>query len=362
MNIFNPKSGKDMSASVKIFRLWLLIVPSIVIYVYVYAGTGEAGTVSGIVLSKEDNEDISVYLCDGETGMPLSGQTNKPVHWFLSQNKDVAEDLVVQMTDDTGRFSFRDVPEGSYRLIAQTWVKNKASFEHEGAVIKLMGTAEDIQVDSPDHDVKPRIALCPPPGVIFQIKTKLSHDEGLIFFSTSQPEFDAILGVHAPGDAFWKNITGFNRMPKGTTTALNASSNSNRSFAFIMTNGNPEGFALKSINAIGNFRPATFIGPGANHKKSPPDELNELGQFLETHKLRTEDLLELPPVPADGDPKNEYEERMEAILSDLHRVIKLPEGRKARVGDLLAIQKYKELAKDAELNPVNIKPDIQSIP
>ena len=64
---------------------------------------------------------------------------------------------------------------------------------------------------------------------------------------------------------------------------------------------------------------------------------------MKKHELTTQQLLEIPEMSNAN--FQAYQARMQELTEDLSRVIELPEGESARVGDLLAADGYRKLQK-----------------
>ncbi len=64
---------------------------------------------------------------------------------------------------------------------------------------------------------------------------------------------------------------------------------------------------------------------------------------MKKHELTTQQVLEMPEMS--NAKCHAYQARMQELTKDLSRVIELPEGESARVGDLLAADSYRKLQK-----------------
>ena len=311
----------------------------------VLVGEGRGGTISGIVMELQSGTpDVPVCLCDGHSGMPLSIKTFQPINWGGGPIENPAEEMAIQVTDSNGHFRFEDVPDGQYRLIAQKWIgPYRGVFEIHGTIIQLLGSADDVRIPSSEGQDPVRISISPPGRRIIQFDQKVGNNETFMFLSKAQPEFDPILGFYAPGRSFWKELIGFNRMPLGKTSVSGAPPES--IYAFFVAADNKPGFTWIEVkphqSGFVQVPAEPFVAGWSNGRKSPPEKLRELMSFLENKNLRADDLLELPELSRDT--HGQYQKRMNDLMENLSRTVDLPEGRNTRIGDLLAVIKYRQL-------------------
>ena len=77
-------------------------------------------------------------------------------------------------------------------------------------------------------------------------------------------------------------------------------------------------------------------------RKSPPPALEQLREHLEKHSLSPSALLKIPPLS--NATYEAYQKRMKELNANLAQKIELPEGKQARVGDILAVQSYQRMS------------------
>ena len=306
-----------------------------------------AHTISGIVAElRSGTADVPVCLFDGTTGLPLAKSTYTPIDWDQRPGAGTPDEMAIAVTDAKGRFSFENVPEGNYRLVAQKWVgPYKGVFEVHGTVIQLMGVADGVIVPRPADRNEARIALRPLGDGVVQFDQDVGNSGTFMFLSTSPPEFDPILGLRAPGTSFWQSLIGMNRMPLGKTTVIGVPHEP--LYAFFFAADNSPGFATLATPAPGadlvRIGPTPFVASWSNGQKTPPVELANLMQFMDQHNLTSQELLNLPKMSSAT--HEAYRARLEELMQDLSRTIELPEDQSASVGDLLAIDRYRRLMK-----------------
>jgi hypothetical protein len=284
--------------------------------------------------------DVPVCLCDAATGLPLSKDSYKPPTTFETDLNGWA----VTLTNKRGEFRFENVPDGTYRLVAQKWSgPYKGLAELHGTVVQLMGTADDIIVPRPTDRQKALVALSPPGPGIVQFDQEQGNNETYLFLSTAPPEYDPALGMHAMGASFQRHVIGINRMPYGKTTVIGVPNQP--LYAFFLAADNSPGFASVKIPATAGglvrVPPEPFLAGWSNARKTPPPKLAELIRLLDEHSLTVEKLLDIPPLS--NATFEAHQGRMRELLAKLSDTIDLPDGKSARIGDLLAVEAYRRL-------------------
>ncbi len=290
--------------------------------------------------------DVSVCLCDGETGLPVDRATYKPFQWENRQAKGWNEALAITTTDSRGRFRFPEVPDGNYRVVALRWAgPTKDFFEMESSVLQLMGAVDNVRVPRSSEYYEAMVAVLPAGRGIVEFDQKVPNSDTILFLSTAPPEFDPILGLHAMGPAFLKNLIGINRMPLGKTTLLGAPPTP--IYAFFFAPDNSPGFATVNVDPspIGLVRvPSTaFVAGWSDGRKTPPESIANLIELIVEHSVSINDLLKIPALSAAT--HQEYKQRLTSLYAELSDEIEVAPGHKARIGDLLAAKGYMEFAK-----------------
>lgn len=277
--------------------------------------------------------DVIVFLCDGETGIPLSKDTMKPfIEGKRIQNADF-NNLLTAVSGDRGAFAFKDVPAGRYRLIAQKWIgPYKGLFEINGSVIQLFGAAE---VAVPSEEAQ-QVRLQTLGRGVAQLDMKVGNNETLLMLSTQPAEFDPILGFRCLGKSFMTNLIGANRMPYGRTTIVGLPSTPVHAFYFA--NDNNPGFATQIIEPqiTGPIDNIPFVAGWSNGRHEPTEDLRPLMDLLIAQNIVVEDLLDLKGP--DGKVNREAAEALQ-----LDRLVTLPDGKWYRIGDIVAADNYRWL-------------------
>jgi hypothetical protein len=254
--------------------------------------------------------------------------------------------MAIVITNEKGEFRFENVPDGTYRVLAQKWIGPfKGVFAEHGTVIQLMGSADEVVVPRPDGYYEALVALVPPGRGIVQFDQEVGNSDTFFFLSTSPPEFDPILGPQAMGTRFLQHLIGVNRMPLGQTTVIGAPDQTLH--AFLIAPDNSPGFAAIEVapspSGLVRVPREPFVAGWSDGRKTPPPRLARLMDLMDEHSLTPDGLLNIPELSNAN--FEAWEARMRELQSDLSREVELADGVTARVGDILAIQAYQELAK-----------------
>ncbi len=307
--------------------------------------TDATHSIFGIVMElRSGTPNVPVCLCDAVTGLPLAKKTYKPIEWGKGQIENTAKEMAIVVTDDKGKFSFENIPDGKYRLVAQKWIgPYEGVFAVHGTVIQLMGTADDLVVPRPAEYDKALVALTPPEGGIVQFDQNVGNNETFMFLSLSPLEFDPILGLSSMGTSFYQHLIGVNRMPLGKTTVIGVPEKPLYAFFFAPDNSPGSATVEVPVTEAGLVRipPEPFVAGWSNARKTPPPKLAELMEFMDAHSLTPDQLLNIPKLSSAN--FEVYKARMQEIWKDLSRKIELAEGTSARVGDILAVKGYQQL-------------------
>ena len=110
---------------------------------------------------------------------------------------------------------------------------------------------------------------------------------------------------------------------------------------------NSPGFAAITIpppeSGLVRLPAEPFVAGWSDGRKTPPPNLAELMEFMKTHELSVQQLLNIPEMSNAN--FKVWQARMQELTSELSRTVDLPEGKSARVGDLLAADAYRRLQK-----------------
>ena len=289
---------------------------------------------------------VFVFICEQRNGIPLSPKTLKPFTGQFGQPNEL--DLLYAMTDDSGAFSFNDIPTGTYRFVSQSWKDTqdiKGALEVNGKEIQLHGVANNVRIAP---TLSPAIELRPVGTGILKIDADLPNSETLLVVSTSPTQADPILGFAGWAGGFMQNMVGGNRMPYGETT-MTGLPEGDVYFAMFAGDNSP-GFADGQVHIKANetteLGRIQFVAGWSDGRHEPPEEL--LPVFEEVKPLvvsKDQFLLDLFKEYGlmDIAPEKRLWGFMEVVIPNLKKEITLPSGRTATFGQIVAAWKYVEL-------------------
>ena len=312
-----------------------------------------AGEISGTVLG-HDKKPISgatVVLCDQSTGAPISSQSLEPCAGFRMYM--TPNGFALAITDENGSFSFKDVPRGQYRLIAQSW-QDKPSvqniFDTNGKEITLHGIATEISVPSKDVEIVPMGTAS------VTIDEKFPNDGGLLVISTQPLSADPVLGLVSWQGSFLQNMIGANRMLSGFTKINGLPEGTIHLSVFSIDNTGGCGAGCVEVNS-GETVHAEYIPivcSWSNGRHTPPKELEETFSEIKTISAKEkhyiipflDQLLNQKGIPVEKDEK--VRNPMSAYYPHLNQTVSLPSGREVKFADVLASIQYIQLQRIVE--------------
>jgi len=310
-------------------------------------------TLTGRVLDTQDQpvNGAIIILCDQNSGIPVSKETYRPfTDEFLKGQQ--AMDLAYTTTDEKGRFTFKNISAGEYRVVTQSWKDTeqfKGVFEKNGKEIELHGVAEHIKVSS---GKSPDVLLHPLGTGILQMNEDAPNDETLLVVSLSPTRADPILGFTGWDGAFIQNMIGGNRMPKGKTT-IYGMPEGKVYFAMFAADSVPgwtEGQAEIKPDTITVMEYIPFVNSWSNSRHDPPEHLVPV--FEEIKQLSPENrkfILNLyHEFGLDAQASDGIWGFMAQIGPYLEKEIELPSGLKTTFGELMAAGQYVQLQQSIE--------------
>ncbi|MCF7974347.1 MAG: right-handed parallel beta-helix repeat-containing protein [Phycisphaerae bacterium] len=223
-----------------------------------------------------------VVLCESQGGIPLVKESYVTMTEAYISNKAPRE-IAFEVTNESGQFRFDHVPDGTYRLIAQSWqgvTKIKAILETNGPEIQLHGLAEHVR---PGRDVEIR----PLGSGTLVLDQHMPNDETLLVVSTSPPQADPVLGFAGWGGPLMRHMICGNRMPAGKTTIHGLPAGTVYLAMFAADSAPAFAAGRAEIRAGQNtvLPEIQFVGSWSNARQEPPaalqavfSELQQLGE------------------------------------------------------------------------------------
>jgi len=299
-------------------------------------------SIEGTVEKPKDGcNEALVVLCDLSSGEPISKSSMEPLTSFLGKtNSEAALDFVFAPADDSGHFSFTNVPQGSYVLVAQAWKSDSPPtnvLKLNGETIHLLGRKE-VQVPSKEAS---NVHLAVHSTNSIQFEQQFGNDGALLILST-RPQFgDPILAWFGWGTNFLSHIIGFNVMPHGKTTIHGMP---DEVYASIFMNDDSPGFgSMKLPLGRTNRVQMPIVAGWSDGYKLPPANLASLVEVLKTNKVNVEMLLGLPKLKNSQTFLDLQRERWHILRPIWEKEVALPNGQKATVRDLVVANGYAQL-------------------
>lgn len=317
-------------------------------FVLALAGSASAqlsDSISGKVIDAEGSpvQAALVGLLDAQTGMPMDKWTQGP---FDPVGDPATLEIWSTKTDSGGNFKFDRVPDGDYRVVAQSWSRPADKpLAASASEIRLRGVADDVRVPSSAAE---RLVLKPLGNASAYIKLdpESGNRSSLMLLSVSPPRGDAIMGFLGWGSEFAKGVIGVNRMPYGRTLVLGLPDQPVH--VAVLAPDNSVGYGRTTIDpanwsaderafAEAWWRHAKFTSIGASTVHSA--YRSGIGRIKlpsltdPIYKLEPEQLAKLEKAGDEG------RSMLVTMLAPLDREVKLPSNQTVTVQDLLLAQR-----------------------
>lgn len=313
------------------------------------------GRINGEVVDQAGQPVADAVVCvlDGATGVPVRRTTWAPFTDGGGDMESAMMDIAFARTDETGRFQLSDVPEGEYRLLAQSWIDAPPPdtvLEVNGPIIHLRGAAA-VAVAAEEAAA---VRIRPLGSATLVLGDHAANDETLLVLSTAPPRGDAALGLLAWPGPFLQSMIGFNRMPNGVTTVRGLPEGEIHVAVFSADN-NP-GFGSASLTLDIDkpmYLKIPFIAAWSDGIHQPPPALEELTSRVAewTNAERTTaarqwaELFENPEGPDAGITSRSTAQAMSKAAD---RKVEVAEGAGATLIDVLAALRYVSLREQLE--------------
>ena len=157
-------------------------------------------------------KDAYVVICDQASGVPIAGKALRPITEEAMAGRLETLDILRCSVDVQGRFRFKNILTGRYRLIAQFCGGTRPgdSFDKTMArEIQLCGIAEDVVVSK---ELSPDVTIRPLGTGVLKIEDNLKGKNGvLVAISTRPTRADPALGFVGWVGDFARNLIGGTR-------------------------------------------------------------------------------------------------------------------------------------------------------
>lgn len=312
---------------------------------------GAPGQIQGALVDSTGNMadagQAVVFLCDADSGMPLSTATRRIVEPGQAEELFRFDGFWHAVTVDSGQFVFNDVPPGKYRLVAQAWSGiagmargmpkslNSEPGEEPSAVLILLGSAEQVEVKAGEPT---QVMIQPWGHESLRIVTDPEEPHNYLVISRKAPLGEGVLGPLGWGEAFIAGAIGVTRMetPHVTLVGLPESAEVH---VGLWNYDNSAGVGGGTF-VVGKDRPGRLpIYAGwSNGKYEPTARLKKLAEHLETADVDILELLDLK----DAQWSREY---FQQVWDRAEEPVQVEGYGEAKFIDVLAAESYREMAK-----------------
>lgn len=333
-----------------LFIIPLGIMPVLTTVVTCHAEDQQTGSIYGQLTNVRGHTihtgHAVVFLCDAKSGIPLSPETRKVID--LDSGAAIRFDQYWHaVTGDTGGFQFKNVPVGTYRLVAQSWAgisgmprafpksnRNDPGNEPSSLII-LHGTAESVVVKANEKTLAyPRQWG----EETLRIDTDPAESGNFLLISKYPPLGEGILGPTGWGQKFIAGVVGVTRM-EDTQVTLIGLPKEGAIHVSLFNYDNSPGIGGHSFDLKSN-QPSTLpiYAAWSNGKYEPPPRLEKLTRFLEENKVDVKQLTGY-------DPQNGLRKSLAHVWNTASNQVDVPGYGKATVMDLLAAERFARLKK-----------------
>lgn len=286
----------------------------------------------------------AVFLCDAETGLPIHLETKRPIRPKL-QDPQIDKLWWVE-TDDRGAFAFKDVPAGTYRLVAQSWTGTKGfpgfnTNAHPSSNMMLHGICERVEVVEGERAMAQVRQLG---DRVLRITNDPEEEHALLLISLKPAAGDAILGPYGWGKEFIQHLIGVTQMEVPYVTIAGLPEDAEVHVGLMNYDNNP-GFGTASYAAGQRNGRLRIVASWSNGHKEPPEELVELTKYLDTNQIPLESFLDTEAHPENAKANDIRKALLDAFVADNARIVTVPGLGERRLADVLAAYGYIELGK-----------------
>lgn len=225
-----------------------------------------------------DLTGIFVFLCHGETGYPINRDTRMTIDKSMQFDFD---GLIHARCDKTGRFTFADVPPGTYRLVAQSWPGLDDVPQTDGPSathLRLHGVAERVIVD---QDQPAQVTIRPLGTASVKLQNDPAENHCFVIISRGPLLGEPVLGPLVWGEEFVRGAIGATLMEEDYTTISGLPAGAQIHVGLFNYDNNP-GIGGGTYTADDG---ATWTVPiyatWSNGRFDPPQRLLPLVEFLE---------------------------------------------------------------------------------
>ena len=254
-------------------------------------------------------------------------------------------------TDEVGEFEMA-VPPGTYKVMAQKWIDPAHRWDsgmpwlpplprEYGETVALYGTAQGIDVPSSEAM---QLTLAPEGTGTVVLDLDFPNNEALLVASRGPVCADPVLRFTGWQGEFLREAIGLNRMPEGRTTIRQVPEG--ELHLAVFANDNLPGFGrTRATVRSDEMTSATMeiVAPWSNARHTPPQKLRPLYDKVQQNGWALEELINLEQTGLDQ--RNLFEGPAIPLdqLGDPESPVRLPDGKRVKMIDLLSVYGYRKL-------------------
>lgn len=242
---------------------------------------GQTSVIGQIETVPGDDQDLTgifVFLCDGKTGYPIDRETGMTIDKSMQFDFD---GMIHSRCDKTGRFTFADVPPGTYRLVAQSWPGLDGVPKTEGPSatrLKLHGVAEQVIVD---EDQPAHVTIRPLGTASVSLQNDPAENHCFAVISRGPLLGEPVLGPLVWGEEFVRGAIGATLMEEEHTTISGLPSGARIHIGMFNYDNNPGvGGGTWTVDDGATWTVPIYAN-WSNGRYDPPQRLLPLVEFLE---------------------------------------------------------------------------------
>jgi hypothetical protein len=326
------------------------LVPSTVLVIGILssamASADETGTIHGLLVDPRNQVKAAgkaaVFVCDPETGYPLLAKTRKPL--TIRGAAQGIVDFWHVVTDLDGSFEIGDVPPGTYRLVAQSWlgIEGVPGQKNTSEVVFLHGSSHPVEVRAGEKAMTGIRALGK--GVL-HVEFDPPAGGAFLFVSTAPMLGDPVLSYLGWGEDFLKNTFGMTHIAGHRVTILGLPEDREVSIASLHYDNIPgSGGGRFKAGRDAVARISVYAG-WSDGKDEPPAELLPFVEYLEEHKPSLPEIMGLGTSADFQNERGHLDRRKlwDSIQDNAGKVVTIEDIGKVRVIDLAAADVYCQL-------------------
>ena len=304
------------------------------------AGGGIQGRLLAVDGKPSRTPSVFVFVCEADGGRPLSATTRQAI----GVQGDFAgmEGWLHGITDNQGEFLISELPEGKYRLVAQSWPGRNTipTQKDDDSALMLHGFANDVEVKVGAISKTSIRAF----GMgMLNVQNTPDECNAYVFLALKPALGEPVLGPYFWGDEYIQNIAGATHMKRGSQQFFGLPENSDVHLMLLNYDNNMGvGGVIAKAGGPMTVARLPIYATWSNGYYKAPERLQPVVDWIQNHKTEALDLL------TDGNSQQFLTDRNHRDFVKLADYVKLNHNRMVDVGgvgevsliDVLAAESY----------------------